>query len=285
MRTFLVLVVVLAGCSDSDCDPTQDACSYSRKVSTVTIGAGVEDEDTCQSWTLDNPTELWVNSITQHNDGAYHHANWFFVPDNNFKLPDGPWPCNANNFDELSAALEGGYLFALGTQSLAETQTMPHGAAIRIPPYSRIIGASHFQNATDNDITTTMEVTFRTIPPPEVTAKLAPARIQYKDLHIDAGKKSTFTTECRLDTANANLWNMPLDYTLYYTLSHYHVLGMYQQLEILGGPRDGEVLMRHDGLGNNAGTAIDPPIDLIAAGAQGVRLTCGFNNPRSVPVG
>jgi hypothetical protein len=118
-----------------------------------------------------------------------------------------------------------------------------------------------------------------------VTAKLAPARIQYKDLHLDAGKKSTFTTECRIDTANANLWNEPLHYTLFYTLTHYHTLGMYQQLEILGGPRDGEVIMRHDGTGNNAGTALDPPLDLVAAGAQGVRLTCGFNNPRAVQVG
>jgi hypothetical protein len=43
--------------------------------------------------------------------------------------------------------------------------------------------------------------------------------------------------------------------------------------------------MRHDGFGNNAGTAIDPPLDLAAAGAHGVRLTCGFDNPRTAQVG
>ncbi|MBA3461421.1 MAG: hypothetical protein H0T46_15770 [Deltaproteobacteria bacterium] len=287
MRTcFLVAVLVAGGCGDDPpCDPTTEACTYSAAVSTITVPSGVEDEDTCQSWTLNNPTELWVNSITQNNDGAYHHANWFFVPDHNYKLPDGAWPCEANRFAELEAGLQGGYLFALSTQSLEETQTLPQGAAVRIPPWSRVIGSSHLLNVTDFDITTTMDITIRTIPPPQVTAKLAPARIQYKDLHLDPGKKSSFTTECKLMEANANLWNEPLEYKLYFTLTHYHELGMYQQLEVLGGPRDGEVIMRHEGHGDNAGTALDPPFDLVAAGAQGVRLTCGFNNPRAVPVG
>lgn len=40
------------------------------------------------------------------------------------------------------------------------------------------------------------------------------------------------------------------------------------------------VIMRHDGFGNNAGTPIDPPIDLAALGARGVRVTCGYDNPR-----
>src|SRR5439155_18831163 len=107
----------------------------------------------------------------------YHHANWFFVPDDQFDLPDGTWSCSDNQFSELVAALEGGYLFALSTQSHEETQTLSPGAAIRIPPYSRIIGASHLLNTTDNDIKTTMDLKIASIPPATVTAKLAPARI------------------------------------------------------------------------------------------------------------
>lgn len=282
---FLVVAVVLAGCSGSSpCDPTKQTCSYAADVSTMTVAAGHEDEDTCQSWTLDNKTELWVHSITQMNDGAYHHANWFFVPDDQFKLPDGTWPCGANNFDEVVAALQGGYLFALSTQSHEETQTLPDGAAIRIPPYSRIIGASHLLNASDADIKTTMHLEIDTIPPADVTAKLAPGRIQYHDLHIDATSKSSFTTECDIASAMAGL-HQPYQYKLMYTLTHYHQLGMYQQLEIMGGPMDGTVVMRHDGYGNNAGTSIDQPVDLAAIGATGLRLTCGFDNPRSVEVG
>jgi hypothetical protein len=285
MKRVLIAIVASTGCGAKPCDPVTQTCTYEASVSTMTIAAGREDEDTCQSWTLNNPTELWVNAITQHNDGGYHHANWFFVPDDQFKLPDGTWPCGANQFDELVAALEGGYLFALSTQSHDETQTLPAGSAIRIPPYSRIIGASHLLNTGDVAVTTTMRLALATIPAQQVTAKLAPARISYHDLHIDPSASSAFTADCLLDDSYMQIQHRPLQYKLMYTLTHYHGLGTYQQLSILGGPRDGEVIMRHDGFGNNAGTAIDPPVDLAAAGARGLRLTCGYTNPRSAPVG
>ena len=38
---------------------------------------------------------------------------------------------------------------------------------------------------------------------------------------------------------------------------------------------------RHEGYGENFGIAIDPPLDLAAAGATGLRYTCGFDNPTS----
>jgi hypothetical protein len=280
-----VVVIVIAGCGSDPCDPATESCTFEADVSTLTVTAGMEDEDTCQSWTLNNPTELWVNAISQGNEGGYHHANWFFVPDDQFKLPDGTWSCSANGFGELIAALQGGYLFALSTQSHSETQQLPAGSAIRIPPYSRIIGSSHLLNVTDEDVTTTMHLAIKTMPPAQVTAKLAPARISYHDLHIEPTSKSSFTTECDLKQAYADLWNKPFSYKLYYTLVHYHELGRYQQLEIMGGPRDGEVILRHDGFGDNAGHAIEPPLDLAAAGATGVRLTCGFDNPRAAEVG
>jgi hypothetical protein len=285
-RGLAVLVSFGAGCGGSDvCDPQTEKCTYAADVSTMTVAAGVEDEDTCQSWTLNNPTELWVNSVTQHNNGAYHHANWFFVPDNNFALPDGTWSCEDNQFGELVAALQGGFLFALSTQSPDETQTLPAGSAIRIPPYSRLIGSSHLLNTSDAPITTTMHLEIHTVPPPSVTAKLAPARMSYYDLSLEPQAKSAFTMECDLVKAYDSVWHKPLAYTLYYVLVHYHQLGIYQQLEIFGGPRDGEIIMRHDGYGDNAGHAIEPPLDLAAAGATGVRLTCGFNNPRTAQVG
>jgi hypothetical protein len=278
-------VMAAAGCGDEACDPMAEACTLERAVSTIEVPAGVEEEDTCQSWTLNNPTELWVTGITQQNDGAYHHANWFFVPDNEFDLPDGTWSCSEHEFSEVVAALLGGYLFALSTQSRTETQALPAGSAIRIPPYSRVIGASHLLNATDQPMQTTMHLAIHTVPPARVRAKLAPARIQYIDLKLDPMKRSSFTTECLFDAAHQQYVGAPLQWELHYTLAHYHDLGIYTQLEIAGGPRDGEVIMRHDGYGENFGKAIDPPLDLGQIGARGVRFTCGFANPRPVPVG
>src|SRR5438445_7782492 len=117
MKRAMVMWLLLVGCAGDPCDPTRQSCTYDKVVSTMTVTAGHEDEDTCQSWTLGNATELWVSSITQHNDGAYHHANWFIVPDSTFVVPDGAWLCSSQDFMEVQAALLGGYLFAQSTQS------------------------------------------------------------------------------------------------------------------------------------------------------------------------
>jgi hypothetical protein len=280
----VVLVLGTAGC-ETPCDPVIEACTLERDVSTITIAAGREDEDTCQSWTLNNPTELWVSGVTQRNDGAYHHANWFFVPDDQYALPDGSWSCRDNMFSELSASLFGGYLFALSTQSREEAQELPAGNAIRIPPYSRLIGASHLLNAGDASVTSTMRVAIRTVPPSQVRGKLAPARISYRDLHLDPVARSSFSTDCLIADAHPGASQQPFNYKLVYTLAHYHSLGKYMQLSLIGGPHDGEVVMRHDGYGENAGFGLDPPVDLAALGARGLRLTCGYQNPRPVEVG
>jgi hypothetical protein len=279
------IVALAAACSDSRCDPMTEACTLEANVSTVTLPAGQEDEDTCQSWTLNNPTELWVSGVTQHNDGAYHHANWFFVPDDQFVLPDGTWSCREERFTEFGAALLGGYLFAMSTQSREESQDLPAGNAIRIPPYSRVIGASHLLNAGDNPVTSTMRMSIRTVPPSEVRGKLAPGRMTYGDLHLDPQASSSFTTECMVADEYERIMKQPVQYKLVYTLSHYHSLGVYTELSLVGGPHDGEIVMRHDGYGENAGVALDPPVDLGALGARGLRLTCGFQNPRAVEVG
>lgn len=296
MRAVLTSVVVSSvllgaacgGGGDDDpvaCDPTAEACTFEADVSTITVGAGVEDEDTCQSWTLNNPTELWVTGISQTNDGAYHHANWFFVPDDEYAFPDGTWSCNEAGFSELTAALLGGYLFALSTQSPEELQELPPGSAIRIPPYSRVIGSSHLLNAGPTDVTTTMHLRIHTIPPDQVEAKMAPGRIQYHDLTIDPQATSSFTAPCAFAEDHERLLQAPLQYELHYVLFHYHVLGAYVELALVGGDRDGEVIARHEGYGENFGIALDPPLELADSGATGLALRCGFDNPRDAQVG
>jgi hypothetical protein len=274
------------GGDDDTCDPMTEPCVIEKDVSTITIEAGVEDEDMCQTWTLNNPTELWVNAISQHNDGAYHHANWFFVPDDEFVVPDGDMRCSDLEFSELEAALLGGYLFALSTQSTDEEQGLLEGDAIRIPPYSRVIGSSHLLNASPSAVTTTMHLRIHTIPPDQVVSKLAPARMTYRDLNLDAESTSSFTVDCELDSHHREIFDgAALDYELHYALFHYHSLGVYAELQLSGGPRDGEVIARHEGYGENFGFALDPPVDLREAGATGIRFTCGFDNPRDEIVG
>src|SRR5262249_34811967 len=135
--------------------------------------------------------------------------------------------------------------------------------------------------------TTTMRISLRTIPAAEVTGKLTPGRSEYHDLHLDPQTRSAVSTDCMIADAYAQVSPNPFNYKLAYVLTHYPGLGVYSQLPLVGGPHDGEVVMRRGGFGEggeNQGIALDPPVDLAALGARGLRITCGFDNPRSTGV-
>ena len=123
------------------------------------------------------------------------------------------------SFGELVAALQGGYLFALSTQSHDETQTLPHGSAIRIPPYSRIIGSSHLLNATDDDITTTMHLAIKTRAAVDGEGE---ARARAHPVHGPPSRPARRARRSRPSaishTAYDGLYHRPLQYKLYYTL-------------------------------------------------------------------
>ncbi|MEO7329939.1 MAG: hypothetical protein ABI193_15285, partial [Minicystis sp.] len=44
--------------------------------SEFSVKAGEEILGLCQSWTLDNDTELWVSTVQLEQDEASHHSNW-----------------------------------------------------------------------------------------------------------------------------------------------------------------------------------------------------------------
>jgi len=130
-----------------------------------------------------------------------------------------------------------------------------------------------------------MALTFDTLPPSDVTHKLVPARIEYDDLHIDPMATSSFTTTCDLADTYQTVMGVPLDYKIYYTLPHYHRLGVAADLTIAGGAHDGESVFHSDGFGEAQGKAYDPPIDLAAEGANGLKYACTFTNDRTSEVG
>lgn len=280
-------LLATAACGSDDpapCDPSHDACSLDRLLSTTTVAPGEEISGLCQSWTLNNPEEIWVDSVAMRNGGGYHHSNWFFVPDDLYVMPDGAWQCRDAGFDELVAAVAGGFLFAQSTQVSNEDQTFQDGAAIRIPPYSRIIGSTHLLNVGDTELASDMAITVHTVPPEDVRVKLVPSRATYFDLHLAPGKTSTVSTTCELATRYQQEIGTPFQQRIHYALPHYHALGTVAEIALVGGPRDGEVILHSQGFGEVSGKAFSPPIDVAAAGATGLRFACTFMNPTTSEV-
>ena len=246
--------------------------------------SGEEVLGLCQSWTLGNDTELFVNAVELVQNQGSHHSNWTFVPDDRYPGPDGVWPCDERGYDQLSAALAGGVIYAQSTRASREVQKFPDGAVVRIPPRSRIIGDVHLLNATDAPILGHAEMTLYTIEAPAVRVTLAPFHMTYQGLDIPAMATSRFTGECALDDQFQRALGTPMTMTLYYVLPHTHALGSRFFFEVLGGPDDGKRLIDVEGFNSEArGRLYDPPLDL--AGATGLRFGCEFENPRDVNVG
>jgi hypothetical protein len=244
---------------------------------TFTTKPGEEVVGLCQSWTLNNAEEIWVNAVELDQDEASHHSNWTFVPDDKFDGPDGVWNCADRSYDQLSGALAGGVLYAQSTQASHEVQKFPDGAAVRIPPYSRVIGDVHLLNTTQSTITGKVSLTLYSLPKADVKVKLVPFHLSYDGLDIPPHATSRFTGNCSLAD---KFPNGKLDMRVYYILPHTHSLATRFFVDVLGGPDDKKSLIEVDGFTKEAhGRAYDPPVDLSPA--TGLSFGCQYFNPRA----
>lgn len=238
----------------------------------------------CRSWTLGNETELWVRAVEIEQDEGSHHSNWTFVPETAFDGPDGVWPCDERGYDEISAALMGGVIYAQSTQATHEVQLFPEGAAVRIPPHARIISDIHVLNLTTAEIRGHMRFALYTAPREEVTIALAPIHFSYRGLAIPPRTTSRFQTTCEVAQNFQATFDRPHAIRMFYALPHTHALGTRVFLEAVGGARDGESIFDVHGYNGEArGRSYQPPLDLT--GVESIRFGCEFTNPRAESIG
>jgi hypothetical protein len=250
----------------------------------LTLASHQEIASQCVSWTLNNDEPLYVSKITLSNGGGYHHSNWFVVPEDLYPGPDGFFRCSERGFDELTSAVNGTVIFAQSTQSLAEDQKFAPGAAIKIPPRHKVVAGVHALNLQNRAHTTFLRMSLGLVHPRDVEVILAPFRLTYLPLDIPPEGESHFTIDCDLAGPFEGVAKRPFDLKLYWVLPHYHELGNYFRVEVMGGPADGQLIHSLDTFNAEPnGKALDPPLDLT--GATGLRLTCGYYNPRTVSVG
>jgi len=245
---------------------------------------GEEISGLCRSWTLGNDEELWVTAVELEQDELSHHSNWMFAPEARFDGPDGTWPCRDREYDQLSAAVAGGVLYAQSTQATHEIQAFVPGAAIRIPPRSRILSDIHVLNTTSAPARGNVTLTIYTVPRSEVTAALTPFHLEYHALDIPARGRVRYVAECPIASEIERTLGVPYTLRLHYSLPHTHALGTRVFFEAVGGAHDGESLLDVSGYNGEArGLIHDPPIDL--SDVEALRFGCEFENPRSENVG
>jgi hypothetical protein len=257
---------------------TLEGTPWSHEFSKFTVQPGEEILGLCQSVTLNNETEIWVNAVELEQDSWSHHSNWTFVPSDRFEGPDGVWKCGDRDYDQVSAALAGGVLYAQSTQATREVQKFPTGVAVRIPPYSRIIGDVHLLNPSNEPATGSVKLTLYGIPEAEVAHKMVPFHLNYQGLAIPPHQKSRFVGECPVAEKFAAAGSA-FDSKVYFIMPHTHAMAAGFFLDILGGPRDGERLLElgpYDGEAH--GKVYNTPIDMT--GAEGYRFGCEYHSDR-----
>lgn len=250
----------------------------------LVLGPGEEIASQCVAWTLNNDEALYVQAVTLSNPGASHHSNWFVVPEDLYPGPDGYFTCRDREFSEVASAVAGTVIFAQSTQSLIEEQRFRPGAVVKIPPRHKVVAGVHFLNLAPREMTTGLTMSFELLHPADVDAILAPFRFSYYALDIPPESDQRVAIECDMASAFEGAAGSPFDMQLHWVLPHTHYLGNHFRVEIVGGPDDGRVLHRLDTFNAEAnGLQLDPPVDLSQA--SGLRVTCGFRNPRAESVG
>ncbi len=246
---------------------------------TLTLPPGQDKADRCASWRLNNEEALYVQAVQLANEGGFHHSNWIVVPEDSYPGADGFWDCDSRGFEEISATQQGTVLFAQSTQSYDEQQRLSAGAVIKIPPRHKIVGLLHTLNTAPREVRSSLWLSLELIHPRAVATVVSPLSLEYFALDIPAEQESRFTGTCDLNSVHLARTGKPLALRLHYILPHYHYLGNYFDVRVVGGELDGQSVYQLDGFnGEGNGLTFDPPLDL--PGATGLRFTCGYDNWR-----
>lgn len=280
MRSLAAGVVLLLGviaCNDDQSNSPDIVPTMTHSFEALPLKSGEEVSGVCQSWTLDNQDPLYVHKIRQRNDGAWHHSNWFFVPEDTYPGPDGTWDCDERGFHDVSAALAGGVFFAQSTQTLEELQAFQEGAVLEIPPRHKIVGGVHLVNISAAPLDTALHFDIETIAEEDVRVRLRPISFTNTSLDIEPQAESRFGMTCDLGEQFQSILGTPPDYDIYYVLAHYHEWGNYFRLSFVDdGDSDRTIFELRNSVGEPLGMTLDPPIR--SEGAPKLRVECGYLN-------
>ena len=250
----------------------------------IEVAAHQEDLDTCVQISLHNREPVYIQSVELTTGPGIHHSNWLFVPESVFGGEDGTFSCAARNYNEAFAVVVGGVLFAQSTQATHEVQAFPPGAAIVIPPHSKIVSQLHLLNPGDAALHIAPTIQLTEVAQAEVKTVLSAISFEDQALGLPAHRQSRFTVDCDLAPLHQERFQRDPDFKLYYGLAHYHGLGTGLTLEAV--KPDGTattVFTTSHRIGDTLGGPIAPSFDMT--GYTRLRLSCDYTNPRDAVVG
>ena len=273
----VVLAVAATAC-------TGDDGSHTYRFGPIDIANNAEDIGSCVQISLNNPDATYVNAVELTTGPGFHHSNWFFVPDTLFAGDDGTFRCSDRGYNEATAAILGGVLFAQSTQAQHEIQAFPPGVAVRISPYSKLVAQLHLLNPSDAAVHAEPTIKLTSIARADVATLLSGISLEDHALGLPGNKQSRFTVECDLAPLHNQLYQRDPDFKLYYGLAHYHTLGTSLSVEAVRPDGTAStVFTTSHRAGDTLGGPIEPTFDMT--GYTRLRMSCNYFNPRTTTVG
>lgn len=278
----LSLALLAAACGDdggSSTPPTPDAppttppvLAFSHTFPDAMVRAGQEQVGLCRSVAMGNEGEMQVNLVTMTQSEALRASSWYAVPEAMFAGPDGEWPCAERGFTGEAALAGGGALvYRQSVDVRSENQQFGEGAAIRVPAHARLIGEIHRLNRTAATVTGHTTIELHGID--NATAFLRPVLVAYQGLELPPHTRTRFSGTCQVSIDR-----------IHYAQPNARDLSTRVFATVVGGPRDGQLLVDLPGPipGVAAGIGMSPPMDLTAA--TGIAFGCEYDNPRDAYV-
>ena len=156
--------------------------------------------------------------------------------------------------------------FFAGSGTVYEDRRLPAGVALKLPANAALDMNAHYVNRTSRVIPGEVHVNLHTVPASQVQKEARSFTVQNDTFSLPANARTTLVTEHRF-TQTTNLLMLT---------SHTHELGENFTIEIMGGPRSGEVVYRSADWRAPAVTWFEQPIVLEAG--QGLRSRVTYNN-------
>lgn len=265
-----LIALSLWACSGEDMNPSFEFGPF-------TIEAQGEDTSLCVAITLHNTEPLYVNTVELTTGPGFHHSNWFFVPEHAFAGPDGTFKCNDRSFDIAAAAVLGGVFFAQSTQNPHEVQAFPPGMVIPLPVKTKLVAQIHLLNRSDEALDIKPNIALSLLNESQVTKRLAGISMEFHPLSLPPRKQSRFAVDCDLGELADPARNRTIDFSIYYTLAHYHQYGTRMLLEAVKPDNTATTIYTtSNAIGDALGGPLDPSFDMT--GYSRLRLTCEYYN-------
>lgn len=272
MRTFLLVVLALAGCGKKPADsaepmPTLDPPAEGEGFQLKMFGTAPAYEEVWLCQVSDIPIDSFapVNRVQVLQNGGTHHMTLSTPGIGVERIENGQYDCEELYGD--SSLMEGQIMF-FGSQGVAEDDLkLPEGIVADMPPGIQVIHEVHYVNATDEPVELYSYVNALTIPDDDVTGQIWGGQVRDEFIEIPAGEQAhTEWTRCVMNE----------DVDVLFLASHMHGRGVEFTVAPFDGTTTGEIFYSNNDWHDPLITQYETPISLKAG--EGFEYACTWRN-------